>query len=154
MSTTLAILGADEAEALAALHALAFDRPWDAKAFGELFASPGVGALGVRGEGGLEGLALIRAVAGEAEILTLAVAPGRRRQGLGRVLVEASAGAAAGLGAQVLWLEVAADNVAALSLYEAAGFGLAGRRPAYYSRLDGPAQDAVVMRRALNTGAG
>ena len=154
MTGGLIPLGAEDAERLAALHAAAFDRPWDAGAFGELFASPGVGALGVDGDDGLEGLILLRAIAGEAEILTLAVRPSRRRQGLGRVLVEAAAGTAAGLGADVLWLEVAADHAAALALYAAAGFALAGRRPGYYSRLDGPAQAALVMRRALNSRAG
>lgn len=150
----LAALGADQAGRLAALHARAFDRPWDARAFGDLFATPGINALGVEGADGLDGLVLIRAIAGEAEILTLAVAPDARRQGLGRVLVEAAASLAAGLDAEALWLEVAADNEAALALYAGAGFELAGRRPAYYARRDGPAQDAVVMRRALNTGAG
>ena len=150
----LVALGADDAERLAALHAAAFERPWNAQAFRDLFATPGVGALGVAAEGGLAGLILLRAIAGEAEILTLAVAPEARRRGVGRALVEAAAGTAAGLDAETLWLEVAADNLAALVLYRGAGFDIAGRRPAYYSRAAAPAQDAVIMRRTLNSGAG
>jgi ribosomal-protein-alanine N-acetyltransferase len=149
--TGLTAFGAEDAGRLAALHATAFDQPWDATAFVDLLASPGVGALGVETDEGPVGLVLLRAIAGEAEILTLAVVPAARRRGVGRVLVEAAAGTAAGLGAEVLWLEVAADNAAALALYGAAGFDIAGRRRAYYSRTDAPAQDAVVMRRALNT---
>lgn len=150
----LIALGAAASESLAALHAKAFDRPWDAQAFRDLLASPGVGALGVEGEDGLAGFILLRAIAGEAEVLTLAVEPHARRQGLGRVLVEAAASAAGGLGAQMLWLEVAADNPGALALYAIGGFDVVGRRPAYYSRPDGPAQDAVLMRRDLNSETG
>jgi len=43
------------------------------------------------------------------------------------------------------------DNPGALALYEAAGFAPSGRRPGYYARTDGPAVDAVVMRRELNS---
>jgi ribosomal-protein-alanine N-acetyltransferase len=48
-------------------------------------------------------------------------------------------------------LEVAADNAPALALYQRAGFETVGRRRGYYARIEGPAQDAVLMRRALNT---
>ena len=88
-----------------------------------------------------------RAVADEAEILTLAVTPLVRRNGAGRALVEAAAAIAAARGADSLFLEVAATNAAALGLYAASGFETAGLRRAYYA--DGA--DALVMRRTLNT---
>ena len=148
----LAALGPEHAGLMAALHAEAFDRPWSAAEFETLLASSGVGALGVESGGALAGFILVRAIAGEAEILTLAVAPAARRRGVGRDLVEAGAGTALALGADVLWLEVAEDNAAALALYAAAGFDIAGRRRGYYARREGPAADAVVMRRVLNSG--
>ena len=98
-----------------------------------------------------KGFILCRSIAGEAEILTLAVDPARRRRGAGRALVEAAAGMAATLGAEEMFLEVAVDNPAALALYEAAGFARVGRRPGYYARTDGADVDAVVMRRELNS---
>ena len=90
-------------------------------------------------------------MAGEAEVLTLAVDPAQRRRGVARALLERGADWAADHGAEMLWLEVAADNAAARGLYAAAGFQEAGRRRGYYGRTGG-AVDALVMRRGLNTG--
>jgi ribosomal-protein-alanine N-acetyltransferase len=152
--TILAAVGAEACARLAELHARAFDRPWSAAEFEELLEQPGVAAITAEEAGRPLGLILVRVVAGEAEILTLAVAPEHRRAGLGRALVEAAAAAARGVGTDCLWLEAASDNEAALGLYRAAGFEVAGRRPAYYSRgPDAPAMDAVVMRRDLNSAA-
>lgn len=53
-------------------------------------------------------------------------------------------------GAEACFLEVAADNAAALALYKAAGFQTAGLRPRYYKRAGGEI-DALVMRRDLNS---
>ena len=105
-----------------------------------------------------DGFILIRVVADEAEILTLAVRPQARRHGLGLSLVEQAAQTAAEHGAARLFLEVAEDNAAARSLYARAGFETAGRRPRYYARANGPAVDALLLSlnlsRPLPSGAG
>ena len=128
---------------LAVLHALAFSAPWDAAAFEALLGQAGVLAIEVP-----EGFILIRSVADEAEILTLAVDPAARRQGLGTRLVREGALASAARGATRLFLEVADDNHAALALYARAGFTEAGRRRGYYARPEGGRQDALIL--ALN----
>ena len=133
-------------EALAALHAEAFDTPWDAASLSALLASPGVFAVEQP-----DGFILIRVVADEAEILTLAVRPAARRSGLGGRLVEAAVVRAAALGAERMFLEVAEDNVAARALYARAGFREAGRRRSYYARSDGSREDALIL--ALNFAA-
>jgi ribosomal-protein-alanine N-acetyltransferase len=130
-------------DALAALHAEAFETPWDEASLSTLLASPGVFAVEEP-----EGFILIRVVADEAEILTLAVRPSARRSGLGRHLVEAAVVRAAALGAERMFLEVAEGNVAARALYARTGFTEAGRRRGYYSRNDGTCEDALVL--ALN----
>jgi ribosomal-protein-alanine N-acetyltransferase len=76
---------------------------------------------------------LARAAAGEAEILTLAVMPPARGQGLGRALLQSAAAHAASLGAASVFLEVGADNPAALALYASLGFDRVGQRKAYYA---------------------
>jgi ribosomal-protein-alanine N-acetyltransferase len=130
-------------EALAAIHAEAFETPWDAASLSALLASPGVFALEEA-----NGFILIRVVADESEILTLAVRPSARRGGLGARLVEAGVVRAAALGAERMFLEVAEDNAAARALYARAGFHEAGRRRGYYARADGSREDALVL--ALN----
>jgi ribosomal-protein-alanine N-acetyltransferase len=69
---------------------------------------------------------------------------------LARRLLEHAAATAAARGATSLFLEVAADNAAALHLYQAAGFHAVGRRAGYYARNAGPAVDALVLKRSLN----
>jgi len=128
---------------LADLHALAFSAPWDVAAFETLLGQAGVFAIEA-----LEGFILIRSVADEAEILTLAVDPAARRRGVGARLVREGAAETAARGATRLFLEVADDNPAALALYARAGFTEAGRRRGYYARPEGGRQDALIL--ALN----
>jgi ribosomal-protein-alanine N-acetyltransferase len=78
---------------------------------------------------------------GEREILSLAVDPANRRQGVGRALVEAELASAPK--GTTWFLEVRESNIPAISLYTAAGFTSSGRRPGYYHD---PAEAAIVMR--------
>ncbi|MEX2519862.1 MAG: GNAT family N-acetyltransferase, partial [Paracoccaceae bacterium] len=92
------------------------------------------------------GFALVSLAADEADLLTLAVAPERWGRGVGAALLEAALREAAEGGAATMHLEVAADNLAAISLYRAAGFVETGRRPRYYAR--GAARiDAMLFAR-------
>jgi ribosomal-protein-alanine N-acetyltransferase len=131
---------------MAALHARAFatPRPWSAAVFEALLASDLVFAEVRPG-----GLALCRVVADEAELLTIAVDPDRRRQGIGRALIGALAAEARARQAGRLFLEVAADNPAAIALYRQAGFAATGRRPGYYRPREGPPVDAILMEKPL-----
>jgi ribosomal-protein-alanine N-acetyltransferase len=139
-----------DADALARLHALAFDAPWSAREITAVLEGPGAFGFMARGDAPA-GMILARAVAGEAEILTLAVDPAARRGGIGRALVTAACGAAAQAGAEAMFLEVAADNTAAISLYLDAGFAAAGLRRGYYDRGGQERMDALVLRLDLNS---
>lgn len=132
-------------EVLATLHAQAFDHPWSAAELTALLDSPGAFAIAEE-----EGFVLARAIAGEAEIITLAVVPAARRQGLATRLMEQAVVRAIALGAEAMFLEVAEDNHAAARLYAGLGFEIAGRRVGYYRRTDSPPIDALVMRLSLN----
>jgi ribosomal-protein-alanine N-acetyltransferase len=145
----LAELG--DAAALAEVHAAAFATPWSFEDIRPMLSARGAFALGVdAAAGGLAGFILCRVIAGEAEVLTLAVRPEHRRHGLGRALL-AAAEAIASNTATAMFLEVAADNAAAIALYAAAGYEAVGRRASYYARPAGAGADAIVMRRALNS---
>jgi ribosomal-protein-alanine N-acetyltransferase len=125
---------------LAAIHAEAFATPWSAVELEVLAAQPGVLAVAED-----DGFIMLRVVLDEAEILTLAVRPNARRQGLGGRLTGQGVLEAARAGARRMFLEVAENNEAALALYARAGFVRTGRRKAYYPSADGGRIDAVVM---------
>jgi ribosomal-protein-alanine N-acetyltransferase len=142
-------LSSADFDALAALHATAFDPSWSASSLRELFADPGCFGFGVGSPPHPDGFVLARLAADEAELLTLVVSPGARRRGVGRALMEAAASHAARSGARAMFLEVDRSNVQARSLYERLGFAAVGKRPAYYRPSDGPAVDALVLKSGL-----
>ncbi len=133
-------------EALAQLHQAAFapSRGWSVDEFDALCRASGV-LLFTRAKG----FALARTVTDEIELLTLAVHPDARRQGIADGLMrdwlcdrsERSA-----------FLEVAADNHAALALYAKHGFSVIGRRKGYYRRAGVPSVDALLMQASLTQG--
>lgn len=135
---------------LAGMHRISFAEPWAEKAMRELLAMPGAfGFLALEAGRLPRGFILCRAAAGEAEVLTLMVLPTHRRKGLASGLLKHSMVFAAGVGATVIFLEVAADNAAGRSLYSAMGFEQVGCRPHYYRN----AIDALVMRHPLSPSA-
>jgi ribosomal-protein-alanine N-acetyltransferase len=90
---------------------------------------------------GVIGYGLLWIVEGEAQIFDLAVNPESRRRGVGKTLLNALIQRSRGRGCARATLEVSADNLAAQTLYQAAGFEVVGRRVKFYN--DG--SDAVLM---------
>jgi ribosomal-protein-alanine N-acetyltransferase len=133
-----------KAETLAALHATAFDGParWSEAAFSAALTDP-ICFLTAEGSDPL-GFVLGRAIAGEAELLTLVVSSEHRRAGLGARLLAAFEAEAARRGTGSAFLEVSADNEPARRLYERAGWRVVGGRKGYYEGID-----AVSMRKRL-----
>jgi len=95
---------------------------------------------------GYAGVRVDPAPGGHADIHTIAILPEHRGAGLGTRVLDALLEYAQGRGAIDVFLEVRADNEAALALYASAGFERIDTRVGYYQP-DGI--DAVVMRRAL-----
>lgn len=137
--------------ALAALHAAVFTtpRPWSTDEFAVLRRQTGVFVLTRQDESGLAGFLVGRVVVDEAELLTIAVSPERQRQGLGASLMLGFLEESRQRRAMTAFLEVAADNLPAISLYRRFGFTESGRRRQYYRRPDGSAIDALIMARGL-----
>lgn len=143
------------AEVLAGMHHICFAEPWSAASFSEVLAMAGAeGLIAIDGGSlvpsadspGPAGFVLWRRALDEAEILTLAVLPPWRRAGLGGRLLSRALADAQAAGAAWMFLEVAADNQAALALYRARGFETVGLRKGYYGATDG-----VTMRRQLSS---
>ena len=114
---------------------------WPASLLAAALDGVGVLAVGLASHGTLWASALGQVAADEAELHSIAVHPARRREGLGRRLLEDFLGLARAEGAHSVWLEVRASNEAALRLYHQAGFATTGRRPRYYA--DG--EDALLL---------
>jgi ribosomal-protein-alanine N-acetyltransferase len=135
----------------AAIHAPAFAHAWSATDFEQLLSAENVIADGAldSARGRLVAMVISRRAADEAEVLTLAVASGRRRNGLGRALLATHFGRLSALGIRTLFLEVGADNSAARALYERLGFALVGQRTGYYRQSDGSDVGALILRRDL-----
>ena len=142
-----------DAAVFAMLHAASFRRGWSDGEFERLLLERNTLAHRAMIGRSLAGFILSRLAAGEAEILSVAVASARRGRGLARRLLDLHLRRLAGLGAQAVFLEVDEDNEPARRLYARAGFREVGRRAGYYPQ--GPAQKgaqaatALVLRRDL-----
>lgn len=110
---------------------------------------PGVRTTVAMDDGAPVGFAMVSAVDGEGYLLGIGVAVGHRRAGLGGRLLEAALEAARGRrerwGISRVDLDVAADNAAAIGLFERAGFERVTVRSDRYVG----GQPVVTMRRAL-----
>jgi ribosomal-protein-alanine N-acetyltransferase len=127
-----------------AIEQAAFSDPWSARDFRECVVSDVV--FLVAAAPGVVGYVVAQDAADEGEILNLAVAPARYRDGIGRALVEAALTALAERGAERVFLEVRESNAAARALYAALRFQEVGRRTRYYRR---PVEDAIILRAAI-----
>lgn len=143
---------AADVEALADVHAACFEAAWSPAALADLLAAPGAIALLVEDSDPVA-FVLLRAVADEAEVLTIATLPEFRGRGAAAALMSAALGLAQGAGARMVFLEVATDNAAAQALYAGQGFEAAGVRRGYYKRGD-ETVDAQIMRRNVHNGDG
>jgi ribosomal-protein-alanine N-acetyltransferase len=139
--------GTADAREMAELHAASFHRGWNEADFADLLAQRHVVAHCAKTGAALVGFVLSRIAAGEAEILSIAVAASRRSRGIASQLLELHLRRLASLGVQTVFLEVAEQNAPARRLYDRAQFHQVGRREAYYADARGSA--AILLRRNL-----
>jgi ribosomal protein S18 acetylase RimI-like enzyme len=134
-----------DAAALAALAAESLPEPWSEAGFAAELAAPAARCWLLRGPAGVPlGYLAAHRVLDELQIHSLAVAPGERRRGLGRALVEHALAAEPGV--RVAHLEVRCNDASAQAFYAALGFGPVGRRAGFYPG----GIDAVSMSRAIH----
>ncbi len=135
-----------DADAIARTHKRCFARPWTADFWREE-AKHGTSRLGLVGVGNeCHGFVFARIAVGEAEILSVAVDPAARRQGLALRLLEWLLEQLREANCNTVFLEVAADNIAGRCLYRRSGFVEVGQRSGYYRMPSGQMVDAIVMR--------
>jgi ribosomal-protein-alanine N-acetyltransferase len=135
-----------DAAAIAALHAKSFGRGWGEDEVLRLLLEGNVVAHRLMIRRMLAGFIMSRMAADEAEILSVAIAAGRRGRGLSRPLLDVHLRSLAGRSVRAVLLEVDEQNEPARRLYNRAGFREVGRRQGYYES----GATALVLRRDLD----
>ena len=154
MTSTITVQD-DDAGAIGAIMAVmerAFDprhgEAWTQTQCTGTLLLPGTSLITAREDSRVVGFAIARTVLEEAELMMLGVDPAVRGRGIGTLLVERFAAAAARRGARRLHLEVREGNPA-LRLYERQRFVPVGRREAYYRGSEGAIFAAITLARRL-----
>ncbi len=135
---------------IAALERECFSTPWSANSLREAGESECTCFLVALQydvtltNGRVIGFGCVTVVAGEAELLNIAISPVHRREGFGGRLLSALLEEAMKRGAEKVFLEVREGNVAARTLYQKYGFTEFGVRRNYYKQ---PVENAVLMER-------
>jgi len=82
---------------------------------------------------------------GYADIIAIGTRKKMQRCGYGRLILQDLIDGAKDRQVENITLEVASDNLPAISLYESAGFVECGRRKNYYKRIAGTCDGIVMM---------
>ncbi|UCC72413.1 MAG: ribosomal protein S18-alanine N-acetyltransferase [Gemmatimonadota bacterium] len=128
------------------IECVSFSTPWSRGSFRNLLGRDDATLWVAAIDGSVVGYAVVWYVLREAELGNLAVAPGWRRRGLGRRLLDWAVEQARERGTERIYLEVRVSNRSAQELYARRGFVPVGLRRRYYRS---PVEDARVMCRAL-----
>jgi len=122
-----------------------FRDPWSEEMFAAELDGPLSHCHVIDNNGDILGYTTCQIVLDEGHLMNIAVAPERRGEGLGRLLLEQLVGHCRKLGVTQLFLEVRKSNLVAIELYRSMGFEHLGIRRRYYS----DQEDALVQRLAL-----
>jgi [ribosomal protein S18]-alanine N-acetyltransferase len=135
-------LGLDRLDEVVAIEQAVSPRPWTSATWREELTRDDRCYVAAVEDGRLVGYAGCSLGAGEANVLTVAVAPDAQRRGHGGRLVATLLAEVTARGIGAVTLEVRRSSASAQRLYRHAGFVSAGVRPGYYQD-DG--EDAVIM---------
>lgn len=140
-----------DARLLADVHQQCFTEGWSPAFFSDLVQRPSVLAFAALTphESELKAAVVLQGVDPEKDILTLMTAPSFRGQGWAQAVLHHALDMCRSQGVQEIFLEVAADNLAALGVYQKFGFEQLSCRSKYYKRSSGLSVDALVMRYRL-----
>lgn len=139
-------LRVEDAAAVAEMERLNFSDPWSEKSVLDTINLSQTICIAAKKAGRLIGYLLAYEVAGEAEIVRIAVEKEVRRQGAGGLLILKLDSICEDRKIQKLLLEVRESNQTARLFYEDKGFVEDGIRQNFY---EAPKEDAILMSRQL-----
>lgn len=127
-------------EDIAAIETACFSIPWNSLTLAAELENDCSHIFAAVDDGRAVGYVLLYIVAGEADIVRVAVLPEYRRQGIARALLNCAFDKVEG----AVFLDVRESNTPAIELYKSLGFADTGVRKNYYSN---PTENAVLMKR-------
>lgn len=119
-----------------------FSVPWSVEGLKEMFHTEDYCSFLAKEEEEVIGYVGMKMVLDEADITNVAVLPSHRKKGIAGKLLKQLLEEAKKQNLHSIYLEVRASNIAAVTLYEHAGFKEVGQRKNYY---DNPREDARLM---------
>lgn len=133
-----------QAPQVAALEKRCFTDPWSENSVASELQNPlSLWLVAMDGER-LAGYVGSQTVLGESDMMNVAVDEDYRRQGVGKMLIEALVEYLKARESHCLTLEVRDSNTPARNLYGSLGFSEIGRRKNYYRN---PREDALILRK-------
>ncbi|AKL98587.1 ribosomal protein S18-alanine N-acetyltransferase [Endomicrobium proavitum] len=126
------------------IEKLSFERPWTQDMFIASASNKKVNFKVALENGAVAGYCLYWIIAGETEILNIAVCPLRRRRSYAKAMLADVITKSQKENSKAVFLDVRSDNEAAKKLYFSAGFEQIGVRKKYYKN-----KDALLLRKNL-----
>ncbi len=139
---TLREMTIDDLEQVTAIEKKIFSDPWSKEGFLSFLIKDYAMFLVVEEKGAVLGYCGMLIMQEEGDITNIAVHPGRRKEGIGRFMLEGLLRIAGDYGVNTIHLEVRQGNLPAKRLYDRCGFIQDGLRRNYYSD---PTENAVLM---------
>lgn len=141
VNKSLRVMTANDLDAVVAIENASYPAPWSAQQFVDELRNPVATILLCELEEEIAGYICYWLIAGEMQILNIAVAPQARRNGIAKQLLNQAFVDCQQRGLSAAWLEVRSGNSGAINLYRQNGFVIDGERRGYYR--DG--EDALLM---------
>ena len=133
-----------DVKAVSEIEGRSFSMPWKEADFLEMVKADYAYYYVAEENGVILGYCGLRNMAGEGEIMNVAVDAPFRRKGIARLLLEHTLEEAPKHGIGDCTLEVRVSNAPAIHLYEKFGFQWEGIRPNFYEK---PKENAMIMWR-------
>ena len=143
MSIVFNAITLDDVKSLMPIENACHSHPWSEKIFSSCIGGRYFGDYAQKDQTTI-GFYIGEYVAGEATLMDICVPPEHQGNGFGNTLLKQFINQAKQLGAEKIFLEVRAKNIAAQMLYINHGFIETGRRTGYYPS-DIGYEDAIVM---------
>ncbi|WP_455474277.1 ribosomal protein S18-alanine N-acetyltransferase [Bartonella sp. B30(2025)] len=144
-------LQTDDSMSLSQIHQRCFIPAWEKQTFDNFLKDHsifGYKVYPIDQPDHVLGFCLCRLILDEAEMITIAVLPHYRRQGIGHLLIDSVLHHLHRACAIKLFLEVAETNLSALKLYQRFEFQKIAKRPGYYQAKNNRI-DAIVMQKTF-----